>query len=53
VVGVENYGAGDLIEIARANGANVLIPFTRAIVPQIDLSAGRLIVDPPAGLLDQ
>jgi 16S rRNA processing protein RimM len=53
VVGVENYGAGDLIEIARANGANVLVPFTRAIVPQIDLSAGRLIVDPPAGLLDQ
>jgi 16S rRNA processing protein RimM len=53
VVGVENYGAGDLIEIARAKGNSVLIPFTRANVPEIDLAARRLIVDPPAGLLDQ
>jgi 16S rRNA processing protein RimM len=53
VVGVENYGAGDLIEIARAKGNTVLIPFTRANVPEIDLAARRLIVDPPAGLLDQ
>jgi 16S rRNA processing protein RimM len=52
VVGVENYGAGDLIEIARADGTTVLVPFTRANVPEIDLEAGRLIVDPPPGLID-
>jgi 16S rRNA processing protein RimM len=52
VVGVENYGAGDLIEIAREKGSTVLIPFTRANVPKIELTAGRLVVDPPPGLLD-
>ena len=30
----------------------MLVPFTRAIVPEIDLAAGTLTVDPPAGLLD-
>jgi 16S rRNA processing protein RimM len=53
VVGVPNYGAGDLLEIARKGAATVLVPFTRASVPEIDLSARRLTVDPPAGLLDQ
>jgi 16S rRNA processing protein RimM len=28
------------------------VPFTHAIVPTVDLAAGRLIVDPPEGLLD-
>jgi 16S rRNA processing protein RimM len=53
VIGVPNYGAGDLIEIARKKGNPLLIPFTRANVPEIDVAARRLIVDPPPGLLDQ
>ncbi len=53
VIGVPNYGAGDLIEIARAKGNTLLVPFTRANVPEIDLASRRLIVDPPPGLLDQ
>jgi 16S rRNA processing protein RimM len=52
VIAVANYGAGDLIEIARAKGSTVLIPFTRAIVPKVDLAAKRLTVDPPPGLID-
>jgi 16S rRNA processing protein RimM len=52
VIGVANYGAGDLIEIARTKGSAVLVPFTRANVPKIDLAARRLIVDPLPGLLD-
>ncbi len=36
---------------ARA-GAEILIPFVTAIVPDVDLAAGRLIIDPPPGLLD-
>ena len=52
VAAVPNYGAGDLIEIARDSGTTVLVPFTRAVVPEIDLEGRRLVIDPPAGLLD-
>ncbi len=48
VVAVPNYGAGDLLEIAPPKGPALLVPFTRAVVPEIDLSAGRVVVDPPA-----
>ena len=47
VVAVSNYGAGDLLEIARPKGPTLLVPFTRAAVPAIDLSARRVTVDPP------
>jgi 16S rRNA processing protein RimM len=33
-------------------GQNVLVPFVRAIVPVVDLAAGRVVIDPPEGLLD-
>lgn len=49
---VENYGAGDLIEIERETGGPVLVPFTRAAVPEIDLKARRVVIDPPPGLLE-
>jgi len=49
---VHDHGAGDLIEVAGAGlKTPVLIPFTRAIVPTVDLTARRMIVDPPPGLL--
>ena len=44
---VPNYGAGDLLEIARPKGPTLLVPFTRAAVPEIDLAAKRVVVDPP------
>ncbi len=47
VVAVPNYGAGDLLEIAPSRGATLLVPFTRAVVPEIDVAAGRVTVDPP------
>lgn len=49
---VHDFGAGDMLEIARSKGPPLLVPFTRAVVPEIDLGAGHLIIDPPAGLLD-
>jgi 16S rRNA processing protein RimM len=52
IVAVPNYGAGDLLEIAPAAGATLLVPFTRAVVPEVDIAAGRVVVDPPAGLFD-
>jgi 16S rRNA processing protein RimM len=47
VAGVENYGAGDFLEIAPAEGAPLLVPFTKAAVPLIDLEGGRVVVAPP------
>jgi 16S rRNA processing protein RimM len=49
---VHDFGAGDTLEIARPEGQPLMVPFTRAIVPVIDMAAGCLVVDPPEGLLD-
>ncbi|QBR72738.1 16S rRNA processing protein RimM [Beijerinckiaceae bacterium] len=48
VVQVVNFGAGDILEIARADGGEtLLLPFTKAIVPHVDLEAGKVTVVPP------
>ena len=49
---VHDFGAGDVIEIDRPAAPPALVPFTRAAVPLVDLAAGRLVIDPPPGLLD-
>jgi 16S rRNA processing protein RimM len=46
IVAVHNYGAGDLLEIAPKRGETILVPFTRAVVPEVDLASGRAIVVP-------
>jgi 16S rRNA processing protein RimM len=48
VVEVHDYGAGTSLEIAREGKAALLVPFTRAAVPDIDIPAGHLTVVPPA-----
>ena len=50
---VHDYGACDSLEVARENGGTVMVPFTRAVVPEVDLAAGRLVIDPPDGLLEE
>ncbi len=51
VKSVQNHGAGDLLEIIPPEtSGTVLIPFTLATVPTVDLAAGRIIADPPDGL---
>ena len=42
----------DLLEVRRPDGRQVLIPFVEEIVPEVDEEAGRVVVDPPAGLLE-
>ena len=49
---IHDFGAGDTLEIERHGTPPAMVPFTRAIVPVIDIDAGRLIVQPPPGLLD-
>jgi 16S rRNA processing protein RimM len=43
---VHNHGAGDILEILGP-GKSLLLPFTKAVVPTVDLTAGRIIADPP------
>ena len=47
----------DLLVVARrgsrrGKAGEYLVPFVKAIVPEIDVSAGVLVIDPPPGLLD-
>lgn len=48
VVDVQNFGAGDLLEILREEGKDTdLIPFTATCVPDVDLANGRVTIEPP------
>ncbi|PKU25325.1 ribosome maturation factor RimM [Telmatospirillum siberiense] len=46
VKGVFDFGGGDVIEIAGPDGT-VMLPFTKAAVPVVDIAGGRLVVEPP------
>jgi len=45
---IHNYGAGDVIEIARGDGDTVMLPFVKDFVPLVDLKAGRVVIAEPA-----
>ncbi|ERF82081.1 ribosome maturation factor RimM [Bradyrhizobium viridifuturi] len=47
VIAIHNFGAGDIIEIAPPQGATMLLPFTNAVVPTVDLAGGRVVIDMP------
>jgi len=47
VVAIHNFGAGDIIEIAPPHGATMLLPFTNAVVPTVDLAEGRVVIELP------
>ena len=51
VIGVHNHGAGDILEI-RLDGPKtaLLLPFTLATVPTVDVAGGSIVVDVPEGL---
>ncbi len=48
VVAIHNFGAGDIIEIAPPHGPTLLLPFTNAVVPAVDLAGGRVVIELPA-----
>ena len=47
VVAIHNFGAGDIIEIAPPSGPTLLLPFTNAVVPTVDLAGGRVVIELP------
>ncbi|MBT3395646.1 MAG: ribosome maturation factor RimM [Alphaproteobacteria bacterium] len=53
VSAVHNFGAGDIIEIARTGQKSVMLPFTREIVPHVDIPGGVLGAEPPPGYFDE
>ena len=47
VIAIHNFGAGDILEIAPPSGATMLLPFTNAVVPSVDISGGRVLIELP------
>ncbi|MGH3713535.1 MAG: ribosome maturation factor RimM [Micromonosporaceae bacterium] len=52
VIGVEHAPAHELLVVRRPDGGRALVPFVKAIVPEVDLDARRVVLTPPAGLLE-
>ena len=48
VVALHNFGAGDVIEIRPPHGKSFDFPFTKAVVPVVDIAGGRIVIVPPA-----
>lgn len=51
VLEIVHSPAGELLSIEH-DGREVLVPFVKAIVPAVDVAGGRVVLDPPEGLLD-
>ena len=47
VIAFHDFGAGSMMEVS----GGAMLPFTDAVVPEIDIPGGKVVVDPPAGLL--
>jgi 16S rRNA processing protein RimM len=52
VVRVEHAPAGELLVLQRPDGGSALVPCVKAIVTEVDLAGGRILMDPPEGLLE-
>jgi 16S rRNA processing protein RimM len=47
VVAIHNFGAGNILEIAPPQGATMMLPFTNAVVPTVDIAGGRVLIELP------
>jgi 16S rRNA processing protein RimM len=52
VTALESRPSQDLLVLRLTDGREALVPFVTAIVPEVDIEGGRVVLDPPAGLLD-
>jgi len=52
VVRVDHAPASELLVLRRDDGREALVPFVKAIVPEVDLAGGRVVLTPPDGLFD-
>jgi 16S rRNA processing protein RimM len=51
VASVDDFGAGSFVTLRDAEGRDTLVPFTRAVVPVVDMAGGRITVVPPAEMV--
>ena len=51
VLAVDDFGAGDVIDIGGPGLRTLTLPFTRAVVPTVDIAQGRVVIDPPAEVI--
>lgn len=50
---VQNFGAGDLLDVQlNESRISVYVPFTKDVVPVVDIQAGFIRIDPPIGMMD-
>jgi 16S rRNA processing protein RimM len=47
VAAIHNFGAGDIIEIEPPAGTSIMLPFSNAVVPTVDLAKGRVLIELP------
>jgi 16S rRNA processing protein RimM len=48
VIALRNFGAGDILEVAPTTGGETLMyPFTKAVVPIVNVAEGRVVIEPP------
>lgn len=52
VVKINDAGLQNILEVELESGKEVLIPFTEPILKQVDIAAKKIVIDPPAGLLE-
>ena len=52
MVRVDHAPASDLLVLHRPDGRTALVPFVKAIVPEVDVAGGRVVLAPPEGLFD-
>ena len=46
------HSGQDVLVIKAAGGREIMVPFVKALVPEVDVAAGALVIDPPEGLLN-
>jgi 16S rRNA processing protein RimM len=51
VIALHNFGGGDMLEVNLSDRRTVMVPFTKALVPVVDVARGRIVADPPKDLL--
>ncbi|WP_290862042.1 ribosome maturation factor RimM [Hamadaea sp.] len=49
---IDHAPASDMLVVRKEDRTTALVPFVRAIVPTVDVAGGRVVIDPPGGLLD-
>lgn len=52
VTAVHDFGAGTVLEVGRGNAPSVMLPFTRAAVPEVDVAGGRVVAARASGVFD-